>query len=142
MPPIEDPVTLLVDTFMPDLEWAAKRLRAEFPRHTIRTYSHSVGSKTTFQGYDVGIDCLIPDVDDLERPDGVCIGIGIRHITTEPLIDGADVCWNHPSGHLELALVRDPVPLTQDRLIEVKRQLPQLVDALRGALLRGRPPSA
>jgi hypothetical protein len=127
--------------FLPRLEAEADRLRREFPQHTFWTGSRSSGPRTglPFSFHSVYIDCMIPDVDDRTRPDDLCLEIRARHIATEPLLDTADVCWGHPSGHLEIDLLPKPVPADGEHLDRIESQLPALLAALRRALERGRP---
>lgn len=54
------------------------------------------------------LEYLLPDVPG-DRPDLVALEIGLRHLSTDPLLD-ANVCWEYPSGWVETDLFPEPVP--------------------------------
>jgi hypothetical protein len=117
-------------------DWA-NRLRAECPNVRANVFSHSVGSLTEYQGHGLGIDCLLTDTPD-ERPDNVALVVDVQHLTTVPLID-ADVCWGHPSGHVEAEFSFDPQDASSEVLKNLYADLPRLYDALVAAAKRGKP---
>jgi hypothetical protein len=127
----------LEQRFLPLLEGIAARLRADFPAVRVSVGAHSVGSLTTFQGHLLWVECLLPGVPP-HQPDLVSITLGLRHLTTEPLLD-VDVGWGHPSGHLETEVFPCPVPVTEAALAEVEAALPQLAEILAAAVRRGHP---
>ena len=115
----------------------AERLRAEFPNVWTKVYSQSVGSLTEYQGHQIVIDCLLKDAPD-DRPDNVALGVDLRHLTTVPKID-ADVCWGHPSGHVEAEFSFDPIEVSDQVLTDLYSDLPRLYEALIAAVRRGKP---
>lgn len=131
---------------LPLLETAATRLRSEFPTVNIGTESHPVGSLTTLQGHMAAISCLlveiekrVPDVSRAE-PDLVDLVVGVKHLTTEPQLADLYVCWGHPSGHVEIDLLPTPIVLDEAAWRLAEDAIPTLIEALRTAIRRGRPP--
>jgi hypothetical protein len=118
-------------------EWR-ERLAHRFPNVALTVYDSEVGSLTTWQGHDWGIDCV------LESPgsetDQIALSLELNHLDSTPMIVGADVCWGHPSGHLEAQLVDEPIPFSDDALERLVAALPTLVSALVTALERAQPP--
>jgi hypothetical protein len=126
------------ERLLPGLRKVAQQITEQFPRVKATVWSSPVGSETEFQGYDIGIDCLLTDAK-LDQSDNIALVIGIRHLSTTPLID-ADVCWGHPSGWVEAELFPDPLEVTPEILQEVETRLPVLYEGLRRAVIRGHPP--
>jgi hypothetical protein len=87
----------------------------------------------------VAISCLMPHVVSDEAADLVDLVVQIQHLTTQPQLSGLYVCWGHPSGRVELDLLPAPVLLDATGWQLAARSVPVLVEALRNALLRGRP---
>jgi hypothetical protein len=133
-------VATLERRIRPLLEAAANDLRAAFPTARIRTESSSVGSKTSLQGHHVAISCIVADDLPREKPDLVDLVVGIRHLTTEPELESLYVCWGHPSGHVELELLEEPIRLDEVAWAAAEAAVPRLVNALRTAVARGQPP--
>jgi hypothetical protein len=117
-------------------DWA-NRASAECPNVKANSYSHSVGSRTVYQGHGIGIDCLLLDTPE-DRPDNVALCVDVQQLTTVPMID-ADVCWGHPSGHVEAEFSFDPQEVSGEVLTDLYADLPRLYDALLAALKRGKP---
>jgi hypothetical protein len=84
------------------------------------------------------MDCLIEGHD--RQPDHVALEIVVKHLTTEPEIDAADVCWGHPSGFVENALGVAGHRYDGASLRAIELGIPTLLAALRRALERGNPP--
>jgi hypothetical protein len=125
--------------FLTRLEGYAEPLRSDFPNIKVEVWSWSVGSLTDFQGHNLGIDCTMPDVP-LNRPNNIALIIEVMHLTTEPRLCDAIVCWGHPSGAVEAALIRDgALPYNESTISIVEERLDELVAALREALRRGIP---
>jgi hypothetical protein len=127
-------------TLLPTLDAAAARLRSEFPKLRIRAEAHPIGSRTALQGHMAAISCLMPDVVSEEDADLVDLVVQIQHLTTQPELSGLYVCWGHPSGRVEIDLLPAPVPLDATGWQLVEQSVPVLIEALRNALRRGRPP--
>jgi hypothetical protein len=117
-------------------DWAS-RLSAECQSVKADVYSHSVGSLTEYQGHSIGIDCLLIGTPD-DRPDNVALSVELQRLTTSPLID-ADVCWGHPSGHVEAEFSFNPQEVSETVLRDLYADLPRLYDALLSAAKRGKP---
>lgn len=119
---------------MPSLEDMAARLRQQFPRVKANAYSGSVGSRTSYQGHDYGVDCFIPDTPE-EDTDNIALEIDTGYLTTAPRIN-AYVGWGHPNGELEASVFQDSQPLTEKTVGQVLAELPRLYQALQAALAR------
>lgn len=129
----------LESRFRQRLEAHAEAIRKEFPDVEANIWSGAVGSRTDYQGHDIGIDCGIGGVSN-NQPNNVALIIGVMHLTTEPVICEAEVVWGHPSGRVEIDLLGDTdVPYADMQIAVVEDRLDELVAALRGALRRGKP---
>jgi hypothetical protein len=115
----------------------AERLRTQFPNVWTRVESQSVGSLTEYQGHQIVIDCLLKDAPD-HQPDNVALGVGLQDLTANPIID-ADVCWGHPSGHVEAEFSSEPIEVSEQVLIDLYADLPRLYVSLIEAIKRGEP---
>ena len=73
-------------------------------------------------------------------PDSLGLDISVRHLTTAPELAEAYVAWNHPSGACEVDLFGSPVPFSTEALAALEARLGELVEAVRRAVGRGRPP--
>jgi hypothetical protein len=104
-------------------------------------YGWSVGDRTEFQGYSVGVEATLPSLD------GLALSVTAAYLTTTPRVLG-DVCWDAPSGTIEATTCEDWLhssswPLaTTENLRRVEQELPRLVDALAVAIERGRRPES
>jgi hypothetical protein len=123
---------------LPGLQRMAQEICEQFPRVKASVWSSAVGSRTDYQGYDLGIDCVLTDARP-EQTDNVALVIEIRHVTTMPSME-ASVCWGDPSGRVEAELFPDCMEVTPETIQELQDRLPLLYDALRRALERGHPP--
>jgi hypothetical protein len=124
--------------FLPSLHKMAEEISQELPNVEAKVYSYSVGSRTDYQGHDIGIDCLFSDATH-NQVDNVALSISVRHLTTIPEFDSADVCWGHPSGYVEAELLQVPVAVNEDVLVKLEDGLEELYNALRAAIASGRP---
>jgi hypothetical protein len=133
----------LAGEFMPRLKEVEARLKAALPDAAVSVFSGSVGSATSFNGAQLGIECLLPEVAD-DQPDNVAFTITLCHMDREPRL-AADVCWGHPSGHVEASLSgqegsSDRWPsANQDRIAELIEKAPHLLQAFEQAAQRGHP---
>jgi hypothetical protein len=114
-----------------------ERLSNQFPNVVAKVYSGNVGSLTEYQGYDFVIDCLLTDAPD-DQPDNVALSVNLRHLTTNPLID-ADVCWGHPSGHIEVEFRPELLEVSDEVLSDLYADLPRLYEGLIEAVKRRKP---
>jgi hypothetical protein len=133
-----DVVIDLEQRFLERLNTAAAELQRQLPHVTAHVWSSPTGSKTEYQGHDVGIDCLLKDIP-AERPDNIALIIGVRHLTTTPELCDAEVCWGHPCGTVEASLIEEVVPYSEENIIRIQEGLPKLLAALAQALRKGMP---
>jgi hypothetical protein len=121
--------------FLSALRSKADQLRREFPSIRINTWSSPVGCATSYQGHNLGIDCLFPKAPS-DRPDNVALSIGVMHLTTQPKLCDAAVCWGAgPSeGCHNLDLIESPIPYSTAALDQIEAGLPALYEALMAAL--------
>ena len=120
--------------------------REQHPSWEISVYSGPVGNLTSWQGYDFGIDCVLPTAPS-HRSNNVFLMIDTCHLDRQPKIR-AKVDWGQGSGPdseevslpEEWLVPEDWLDLTDDSLDQIERFLPSLFQALDGALSRGCPP--
>lgn len=124
--------------FLPSLAQIAEEIRAEFPDVEVSVASWSAGGQTPYQGWSLGISCLLSDVPD-DQSDLVDLCLHFMHMPTDAKIASADVVWGHPSGHIEAELPVNSMPVSEGSLQEIEVGLPTLAEALRNALRRGKP---
>jgi hypothetical protein len=124
--------------FLPSLYNMAEEISQKFPNVKVDVWSHSVGSKTEYQGHNIGIDCRLSNVNP-DQVDNVALIIDVRHLTTAPEIAYAEVCWGHPSGYLEAELLEAPADFDDSLLGILEDGLQELHSALCAALERGHP---
>jgi len=127
-------VAELEATLLPLFQEEAEQVRREYPAFKFNVWSSSVGGATTYQGHDIGLECIFPDAADHEA-DCVAACVGVKHLTTEPMLSEVEVEWgsgNHPEVRLDL--LEHAVPLTREALHNVVAQLPELFIAFRTAL--------
>jgi hypothetical protein len=128
----------LESRLLPGLQRVAQEITQQFPRVKAMVWSASVGSRTDYQGHDLGIDCLLTDARQ-DQTDNLALVIGIAHVTTVPSIE-ASVCWGAPSGRTEAELFPASTEVTPEIVHELEERLPLLYEALREAVGRGHPP--
>ena len=128
-------VQVLEQRILQPLEEAATRFRQRYPRLRIQTWSGPVGSSTEYQGHDVGIDCLNPGASD-DQPDNVALSIGVKHLTTLPLLCTADVCWGDGKPRGGLDVLPEPVVWSAAAIETVEARLPALLASLEEELQR------
>lgn len=119
---------------MPLLEEMAQHLQEQFPSTSAFVYSRASSIGRNFY-----IDCVIGDMPPRDV-DNVALTIDTSHWATAPRIN-ADVCWGHPSAHIETEVFEESQPLTDESVKQVIEELPRLYAALYKALERRRPPN-
>jgi hypothetical protein len=113
--------------FLPHLESLKTRLEAVYPNYRLRVWSSSTGSRTEYQGHDLGLECIFPDAAD-EESDCVALMIGVKHLTTEPLLCNASVGWGQgASPDAQVELVADPVRYSEATAGDVESRISELV---------------
>jgi hypothetical protein len=131
----ENPVVAaLEEAFMPLLTAARNQLASQFPACTFNVWSSSTGSLTSYQGHDVGIECVFPDV---KPEDANCVAaeIGIWHLTTHAEFNSYGVAWcsgDHPEISLEL--LDQPRPFSSEELVALTDMFPQILATFRRAI--------
>ncbi|MDX3970107.1 MAG: hypothetical protein QHD01_26385 [Bradyrhizobium sp.] len=133
-----DPTSQLRARLMPILQRWEQELRRDNPNLTTNIYDWPVGELTTWQGHDIGIDCLFKNVAP-EWPDNVALSVSLKHLDKSPSLHSADVVWGHPSGYVEASLLPTSVEFSPNHLAKVIEGLPELFTALKQAIRRGRP---
>ena len=139
-------VTQIEELFLPDVQRLASEMQLRHPSLRFNVWHGAVGSQTDYQEYDLGVECCFPRVDS-NVPDSVALMVDVCHLTSVPKLM-ADVVWGHPSGHSEAAfrddwqMSKEWPEATQEVLEELRTKFPQLVQAFRAAVERGRPPES
>lgn len=132
-------IQTLEERFLGRFRQYAAQLEADFAHVRATARSYSVGSLTPFQGHTICLDCFFPDASPQES-DNVAIRIGVKHLTTEPMLCDASVVWGDP-GRTELDLLEEPVPFSSEAVEALEAAAPKLFEALRIAVARRRPPT-
>ena len=122
--------------FLPHIERMAEEIPQEFPLVKTNVWSWSVGSSTTFQGHDIGLECFLPEVSP-DQTNIVMLIIETMHLTTVPKITAVDVCWN--DGSLEEELFSQPVGITEKVFKKIELGLPRMYNCLKESIRRGYP---
>jgi hypothetical protein len=122
-----DPVEELERRFMPLLEGTRERLVARFPDYRFSIYSGPVGGATSYQGYDVGLECFMPEAAP-HQTNNVALSIGLMHLASEPMIAEAGVGWGGDGSHpdVDLELVHHPLTFSGAALTDLERDYPRL----------------
>ena len=131
-----DPVSQLRSSLLPILQDLEQELRREHLDVTTNIYDWSVGQLTSWQGHDIGLECIFKDVAP-ERPDHIVLSVGLKHLHEAPSIDSADVMWG--DGTFEASILPASVEFSPDRLSRLIERMPELLSAFRQAIRRGRP---
>jgi hypothetical protein len=119
---------------LPRFREAAAGLASEYPQYKFQLWSASTGGATEYQGHDLGVECSFPDAEDHEA-DCVAAYVGVKHLTTEPLLCEACVEWgkgDHPDVRCEL--LESPLPATEAALQRIQGMIPGLIAVFRQAL--------
>ena len=130
-------VRQLENRIKPLLDRGVGAIKAEFPGVSCSLVSYPVGTSTHFQGHGIAVQCLVPASG--HEPDAVALEVVIRALDIQPRFAAAEVSWGDPSGVVELSLGVDGLIIDESSLDLLERGVPLLLDALRGALRRGRP---
>lgn len=131
------------ELFLPELERLASQMREQFPALTFNVWHSPTGALTEYQGWDVGLECVIPQAGK-DAPDNVAVMIGLCHLNSRARIM-AEVVWGHPSGHPEVefrdnCLTNADWPEAKPETIEeIKEFLPAMFQAFESAVERGVP---
>jgi hypothetical protein len=126
-------VEMLEQRILPRLEGAATTLRERHPHFVITTWSSPTGALTEYQGHDIGIDCVNPAALDNE-PNNVALTIGVKHLTTQPLLCDANVGWGAGGPVSGLDTLPEPVPWSEEGLRNIEDQLLDLIQSLTNEL--------
>ena len=121
---------------LPQLNEMKEQIAQEFPDMKINVWSHSVGSKTDYQGHSLRLECFIPNVKP-NQMDSISLVMDFKHLSTLPELVSADVCWGN--GYIEAELINEPIELDEAVFEGLEKSLPDLYDALRLAVERGFP---
>ena len=120
--------------FMPLMKAAERACAAHYPAFEFNVWSSSTGGLTSYQGHDIGLECIFPNATEYEA-NCVALTVGAMHLTTDPKLCQASVGWG--SGHapdVTLELLESPVALTSASLQDVANRIPELVSTFERAL--------
>jgi hypothetical protein len=132
--PIETMTVALENVFLPLFENARRNLSSEFPTLSFRTWASATGSRTTYQGYDVGIECAFPDAADHEA-NCVAASVGLWHLDSVCEFCDFDVTWgvgSHPGEYVDL--LGHPLAFSEDTLRQLSGRFSELLAAFRVAV--------
>ncbi|MGJ5047898.1 hypothetical protein ACQR09_12575 [Bradyrhizobium oligotrophicum] len=135
-----DAVSQLRASLLPILQTLEQELQADNPGVATHIHDWPVGERTDWKGHDIGIECLFEGVA-LDQPDHLVLSVSLKHVDTAPAIVSADIVWGAPSGSIEASILSECVEFSPDRLAELIKGLPDLLDALKHAIRRGHPRS-
>jgi hypothetical protein len=135
-------VQQIEESFLPELERHASQMRAQFPALRFHVWRSPTGTLTDYQGYDVGLECVFPQVAQ-DAPDNLALSIDLCHLTSTPRLM-AGVGWGHPSGRSEAKFrdcskIADWPEATPEIIEELRRTLPKLIRAFESAIRHGVP---
>jgi hypothetical protein len=139
-----DLVKTLEMRYLPLLKRLASELAGRYPGLRLNVYSSSSGSKTSYQGHSISLECIFPE-QPVDQPDNVCLAINLCHLSTSPRIM-ADVVWGHPSGYCEASLIdawttQEDWPMaTSSTLHWLAQTFANLCQSFEEAIHRGHPP--
>jgi hypothetical protein len=134
-------VAQLEAEILPLLREALSVLTALGPSARSSVFAYPVGSATSYQGFHVGISCLLSGVADSE-PDEVSLVFSACHLNGQPRLN-AEVAWSN--GHVEAELSHGASSsehwpfATPERHKEILAELPRLIAILVQSAQRGRP---
>ena len=137
-------VEQIKELFLPEVQHLASEMRQQCPKLRFNVWHDSVGSRTAYQGYSLGVECVFQRVA-ADVSDNVALCIDLCNLTTTPRLM-ADVAWGHPSGYCEAAFrdncqtSSDWPEVTQGVVEELRTKFPMLVRAFQSAVERGSPP--
>jgi hypothetical protein len=130
--------------FLPDMECLASDMQKRFPAFKFNLWRGPTGSKTEYQGYDVGVECVFPWAS-TDAPDHVALSVELCHLTSTPKVMAG--VSGHPGGHSEKWFKSDwrsnaEWPEATPAVIsELRDTYPDLVRAFELAVERGAPPN-
>lgn len=136
-------VSQLEAGLLPGLHALVLELSAAAPSVQASVFAVPVGSSTPYQGFHIGISCLLPGVSEPE-PDEVALVVSACHLDRQARLN-AEVVWCHPSGHVEASLSRGAASsehwpfATPERIAAVLAELPRLLRVFTHAVQRGHP---
>ena len=123
---MRDVIADLEMRFLSRLEILKGQLETSYPNYQLKVWSSSVGALTEYQGHCVGLECIFPDASAHES-DNVAIVIGVKHLTTNPLLCDASVGWGQgASPGIQLDLIEDPQPYSDAPVAEVESRMSEL----------------
>jgi hypothetical protein len=143
-PPISFPLVRYLERhLLPSLHALINEVPT-WERHAVAVvFSNSIGSRTDFQGWSIGVSCFREDADAGDQ-EQVSLMVNLCHLDKEARIN-ADVAWTSGFIEAEYTATRshEDWPLASPTEVgDVLAQLPRLVQSLRAAVERGHAPSA
>jgi hypothetical protein len=138
---VADLLTEVLGTYAQPFQALADELASQHPAAWFSVKSYPVGSATAFQGHSLAVECYWQGRGP-EEPDNVALEVSLCHLNAAPRVN-ADVCWGHGRMEAEFApdaLSSDEWPETTPKVLErLRERMPELVEALRRAVVRGWP---
>ncbi|HEX4143171.1 MAG TPA: hypothetical protein VHY91_06445 [Pirellulales bacterium] len=121
--------------FLPSLEDMATKLKRDFPRVAINTFSSSMGSAHPDPGHSLGIDCCFRYAPP-EECDNVALIIGVWGLKSEPYLSDLAVSWGAGSSDacIGLDLLEYSVLWSDEAIKRIEAGLPILYETLLAAL--------
>ena len=120
--------------FAPLFASARHALVDEYPELECRSWSSSTGALTSYDGYDIGIECIFSDARP-EETNCVAASVGVWHLSTTPEFNSFGVNWcSGASPASSVDLLRSPLPFERAALFQLVHRLPELIGHLRAAV--------
>lgn len=120
--------------FLPQFEQLRRELSAEYPAYSFRVWSSATGSLTSYQGYDLGLECTFPDADDQEA-NCVAASVGVRYLTTAPEICDFGIDWAAgASPGVSEELLPEAIPFSAEKAQDLAASFPNLASRFRKAV--------
>lgn len=128
----------LEHALMPHFHTIREGLCAEFTEVGHRVYSNSGGDLTPHPWHVMGVSCLLHrDWDN--PPNEVMIQVSVISIESQIMLE-AYVMWDYILTAVNDLFPR-PVPISAEAIMEVEKRLPELLEALKVEVRRGKPPA-
>ena len=102
---MNDVIEYLESEIMPEFKTVAARLAGSLPSLTVSTESHYAGHPEDRAFWGMYISCLFREATQ-EQIDLVDLCLEVANLQATPTVN-ADMCWGHPSGHIEMSFCED-----------------------------------
>jgi hypothetical protein len=127
-------VSELEAVFLPLFEHLKDLLSVQYPAYSFHIWSSATGSLTSYQGHDLGIECVFPEAKPQES-NCVAASIGVWHLTTSPEICDFGVGWcAGASPEVSGDLLERPLPYSRENAEALAERFPELEDLFLSAV--------